>query len=150
MWWYGVVCKAAVMSSCMSAGCSLAGCRDMVPCLAITAIYILPWRTRGKKRKEKEKKIEDVGEMIANKKHLSLKDLPPSKGSTLDPHHKTNARVCSSVFHEHISGLSRAGAGGMVVGRPWQQSLFYMDLHHAPSRSFTSSSSFPNGNGRPG
>ena len=34
--WYGVVCKP-VMSSCMSAGCSLAGGRDMVPCLAITA-----------------------------------------------------------------------------------------------------------------
>jgi hypothetical protein len=33
--WYGVICKA-VMSSCMSAGCSLAGGRDMVPCLAIT------------------------------------------------------------------------------------------------------------------
>ena len=35
--WYGVVCKA-VMSSCMSAGCSLAGGRDTVPCLAMTAI----------------------------------------------------------------------------------------------------------------
>jgi hypothetical protein len=35
--WYGVTCKT-VMSSCMSAGCSLAGGRDTVPCLTITAI----------------------------------------------------------------------------------------------------------------
>ena len=34
--WYDVVCKVAFMSSCMSSGSSLAGGRDMVPC--ITAI----------------------------------------------------------------------------------------------------------------
>ena len=32
--WYGVVCKV-VMSSCMSAGCSLTGGRDTVSCLVI-------------------------------------------------------------------------------------------------------------------
>ena len=36
--WYGVVCKA-VMSSSMSAGYSLGGCRNIVPCLAMTAIF---------------------------------------------------------------------------------------------------------------
>ncbi len=34
--WYGVVCKAVI--SCTSAVFSLAGGRDTVPCLAITAI----------------------------------------------------------------------------------------------------------------
>jgi hypothetical protein len=37
--WYGVVCK--VVMSCTSAVFSLAGVRDTVPCLAITAILLL-------------------------------------------------------------------------------------------------------------
>jgi hypothetical protein len=39
--WYGVVCKVVVMSSCMSAGCSLAGCRDMA--VTITTIVFPVW-----------------------------------------------------------------------------------------------------------
>ena len=36
--WYGVVCKAVM--SCTSAVFSLAGGRDTVPCLVITAIFL--------------------------------------------------------------------------------------------------------------
>jgi hypothetical protein len=54
MWvWSAVV--LAVLSSRMSAGgCSLAGRRDNVPCLRITALFIHYWRARKKKALKKD------------------------------------------------------------------------------------------------
>ena len=55
--WYGVVCKAVM--SCTSAVFSLAGGRDTVPCLAITAIFrqeVSDFMKKRKKNRAKKKR----------------------------------------------------------------------------------------------